>query len=320
MLVNVLAGATRRVWQTSRPLTAAGLGLLFVFAVMLAGLAADPRVITGAPAWLKPAKFALSTGVYALTLAWVMTYLRGWPRLTRVVGWSTAAVMVIEVALIGLQAARGVTSHFNVATAFDTAVFAVMGLSILVAWLTAVALTVALFRQAFADPALGAAIRVGILITVIGSGTGGLMTQPTSAQLEDAHATRRMSVSGAHTVGAPDGGPGLPGTGWSREHGDLRVPHFLGLHAIQTIPAIICLMSVASPEVRRRAVLVVSLSYASLFAILLGQALSGQSVTAPQGAALTALIVWLVATALGIVFVRGARRDHVPAMPAMVAR
>lgn len=44
MLVNALTGATRRLWQTSRPLTAAGLGLLIAFALMLAGLAADPRV------------------------------------------------------------------------------------------------------------------------------------------------------------------------------------------------------------------------------------------------------------------------------------
>ena len=99
------------------------------------------------------------------------------------------------------------------------------------------------------------------------------------------------------------------------------MPHFLGLHAIQTIPALVWLIGLgASAEVRRRAVLVVSLSYASLFAILLGQALSGQSVLAPQGAALTALIGWLVATALGMLFVWLARRGNVPAMTMMVAR
>ena len=320
-LVHALTAGTRRLWQTSRPLTAAGLGLLIVFGVTLAGLAVDQRVITGAPAWLKPAKFALSTGIYALTTAWVMTYLQGWPRLTRLVGWSTAAVMVIEVALIDLHAARGVTSHFNVATTFDAAVFAAMGISILVAWATSVALTVALFRQPFTDPALGAAIRVGMLITVIGSGTGGLMTRPTSAQIEHARSIHSMPVAGAHTVGAADGGSGLPGTGWSREHGDLRVPHFLGLHAIQTIPAVVWLIGLGTtPQVRRRAVFVVSLSYASLFAILLGQALSGQSVLAPQGAALTALIGWLLATALGIVFIWLARRDSLQTMPLLVAR
>ena len=54
-------------------------------------------------------------------------------------GWTTAAVLVIEVVLIDLQAVRGVTSHFNTATAFDAAVFTVMGISILVAWAMAIA-------------------------------------------------------------------------------------------------------------------------------------------------------------------------------------
>jgi hypothetical protein len=320
-MMSLVDTQTRRLWRASRPLTTVGFGMLLVFGASLVGLATDARVITGAPAWLKPAKFAISSGVYALTLAWIMTYLQGWPRLTRLVAWSTTAVLMIEVALIDLQAARGVTSHFNTATAFDATVYAVMGVSILVLWGMAIALTVALFRQAFADPALGIAIRAGMLITVIGSGVGGLMTRPTDAQLENARATRSMPVAGAHTVGAADGGPGLPGTGWSREHGDLRVPHFLGLHAIQTIPAVVWLIGLgASPELRRRAALVVSLGYASLFAILLGQALGGQSVLMPGGATRTALVVWLVATALGMVFVRLARRDRLQTMPMMVAR
>ena len=75
-LMNRAAAGTQRLWEASRPLTAAGLGLLILFGVTMVPLAVDPRVITGVPAWLKPAKFAISTSVYALTLAWVMTYLR----------------------------------------------------------------------------------------------------------------------------------------------------------------------------------------------------------------------------------------------------
>jgi hypothetical protein len=288
------------LWNASRPLTAVGLGMLAALVASLMMMAVDPRVIAGAPAWLKPAKFAISTAIYALTLAWLFTWLPGRTRLTRIVGWGTALILVLEVALIDMQAARGATSHFNAATRFDMAVFSVMGSAIVIAWGLSIALAVALFRQTFADPALGWAIRLGMLVTVLGAGMGGLMTRPTSAQLAAARATHTMPIAGAHTVGAPDGGPGLPGTGWSREHGDLRVPHFLGLHAVQILPlAALLLARVASGERRRRAVLVAAASYASLVGILLWQALAGEPVIAPGPTTLAALAIWAAATATG---------------------
>ena len=149
--------------------------------------------------------------------------------------WVTTVTLLLEIVIIDLQAWRGTTSHFNVGTVLDGVLFTIMGIAILVQTLAAIAVAVALWRQHFSDRAIGWALRLGMTITIVGAMTGGLMTQPTRAQLDDARAGNRMTVSGAHTVGAPDGGPGLPGTGWSREHGDLRVAHFLGLHALQIL-------------------------------------------------------------------------------------
>jgi hypothetical protein len=245
------------------------------------GILFDPRVITGAPAWLKPFKFAVSTAVYSLTLAWVFTYLPDWVRTRRVVGRATAAVFLLEVAIIDLQAWRGTTSHFNLGTALDASFFAVMGIAIVVQTILSVAVAVALWKQRFADRALGWALRLGLAITIAGASTGGLMTRPTSAQLAEARATQRIVISGAHTVGAPDGGPGLPVTGWSTQHGDLRVPHFVGLHALQLLPLVpLVLLRRRSEMVRTRSTVAAGGAYLAVFVTLLIQAALGSPLVA----------------------------------------
>ena len=298
-----------RLWQGDAPMTAAGLLMVAAFAASLAGMWLDPRTIGGAPAWLKPAKFAASTGMYSLTLAWVFTYLPGWRRTRRLVGRTTAAVIVLEVAIIDAQAWRGTTSHFNVGTPLDIALFSIMGLAIMLQTLASVAVAVALWRQTFADRAFGWALRLGMSITIIGAASGGLMTQPTHAQMIEVRTTGRMTVAGSHTVGASDGGPGLPGTGWSMEHGDLRVPHFLGLHALQAFPLI--LLGVRrrrwSEAPRVRLVLAAAGSYFSLFTILLWQALRGQSLINPDPTMTAVLAMWATATVAAVLMVTAHR-------------
>ena len=289
-----------RLWRASAPMTAAGLLMVALLVASLIGLAIDPRVVTGAPVWLKPAKFAVSTAIYMLTLASIFTLLPEWPRVRRFVGWLTAVVLVLEVGIIDLQAWRGTTSHFNVGTVLDGALFTIMGLAIVIQTLTSIAVAVALWRQHFDDRALGWALRLGMILTIVAASTGGLMTRPTSAQLEQARATGRLVIAGAHTVGAPDGGPGLPGTGWSLGHGDLRIPHFLGLHAMQIVPlvALAARRRRWAESVRVRLVLVAAMSHVSLFAILLTQALRGQSLTQPDEATLFALTAWAILSAV----------------------
>ena len=305
----------KTLWDTDARLTAVGLAMLALLGATGVALLVDPRDVMGAPAWMKPAKFAASIAIYTLTLAWVFTYLPEWTRTRRVVSWITAVTLVLEIVIIDVQAWRGTTSHFNVGTLVDGVLFSIMGLAILAQTIAATAVAAALWRQRFSDRAIGWALRFGMTITIVGAMTGGLMTTPTRAQLDAARAGHRMTVAGAHTVGAPDGGPGLPGTGWSREHGDIRVAHFLGLHALQML-ALVALFFAALgwQETRRvRIVWAISASYASLFALLLWQALRGQSVTAPDPTTLTALALWAVLTAAAVVIAgwRGeSRRVH----------
>ena len=107
-----------------------------------------------------------------------------------------------------------------------------------------------------------------------------------------------MTISGAHTVGAPDGGPGVPVTGWSREHGDLRVAHFLGLHALQILPLLAFALAWRGwQEARRvRVTLAAAASYTGLFSVLMWQAFRGQSITRPDELTITLLAMWVLLT------------------------
>lgn len=267
----------QKLWRTSPELIATA-ALMQIFLVgALVGLAVDPTIIAGAPAWLKPAKFAVSITIYTVTLAWMFTLLPEWRRTRRVIGWATALTMVLEIVIISTQAWRGTTSHFNIATTTDAVLFQMMGGAIVAQTLSTIAVAVALWRHNFDDKPLGWALRLGMIITIVGALTGGLMARPTRAQLEAAREGQRLTVAGAHTVGGPDGGPGLAGTGWSTRHGDLRVPHFVGLHALQalSIVALILVRLGLAAATRERLVILAAASYAAVYVTLLVQALRG---------------------------------------------
>jgi hypothetical protein len=285
----------KKLWRQSPPLTATSLLMVAAFIGSIAGMVVDPRTIIGVSAWLKPAKFAISTAIFSTTIAWIYGYLTVMPRLTRNLGWILATSLVLEVAIIDTQAFRGATSHFNIATPLDATLFGIMGTVIGILWLATVGIFVALLRQKFANPAWGWSLRLGLLITILGSASGGLMLRTTPEQAAQHQMHRNVNENGAHTVGAPDGGPGLPGVGWSTKHGDLRVPHFFGLHGVQVLPFLAWLILLRG---RRPTALVfiAGASYLTFILILVWQALDGESIIRPSAATLTLLGVWLVTT------------------------
>jgi hypothetical protein len=289
----VAGGFVRRLWAGNRPLALLALasGGLLVASLLLLGL--DGRQVVGAPVWMKPAKFAASVLMAAATLAWIMGQLEARRGLRRA-GRLMAGTLALELVIITVQAARGVPSHFNAATALDGALFSVMGAAITLFWLVEGYLAMRAFRQRFATPARTWGIRLGLAGALVGGALGFAMPRPTAAQRASLRAHQVTPLLGAHAVGVPDGGPGLPVTRWSTEGGDLRVPHFVGLHALQALPLLAWFL-----ERRRRPaarpVIAAAVAWLGLVAVTLAQALRGQPLSSPDTATVAAAALVLAA-------------------------
>ncbi len=261
---------------------AAAMGVVVVVAAV--GVVADDRMLLGAPIWLKPLKFALSFGFYALALAWMLSLLTRGRRTGRVIGWALAAASAIEVGLVVVQVVRGRRSHYNEETPLDASIFSWMGMTVALIWLATAVVGVLLLRRRLDDPGMRWAIRLGLGLSLIGMALGMLMVD-----------------GSAHSVGVPDGGPGVPLFGWTTVGGDLRVGHFVGLHALQVLPLFAAGLAALDvlPAVRGRLVLVASAGYFGLITLLTWQALRGQPVFAPDPTTLAALGLLVVAVAGG---------------------
>jgi hypothetical protein len=300
-------------WAYNRWITLAGLLHLALIPVFLIAWAIDPQTILGAPAWIKPLKFAISGAIYCFTFVWLLTYVQGYPRLKRFMASTTGLAMVVETVLIALQVARGTTSHFNYTTPFDAAVFKTMGAFVMLLVVLNLVLVILLLLQRLPDQVFAASLRLGVLISLVGMAVAFLMTNgPTPAQLEQLEAGAAITTIGAHSIGVEDGGPGLPLLGWSTTGGDLRVPHFFGLHGMQLLPLLGWLLT--QPALHRRLtnggrltlVWTGGLGYLALVTILTWQALRGQSIIAPDGLTWLALglLVGIVAVVTGVTWMR----------------
>ncbi len=85
--------------------------------------------IMGINAYIKPAKFFVSTGILCWTMAWFLPLLNR-PRTATVYAWMVVAVMTFELGVVVVQAAQGKLSHFNISTSIDATLLSVMGLDI----------------------------------------------------------------------------------------------------------------------------------------------------------------------------------------------
>jgi len=241
-----------------------GLNLVLLVCMILV-LPFDSRLVMGMNPWIKPMKFAVSFALYAYTIARLLEYLHLSTRVKKAISWGVSVCVISQIACITVQAARGTTSHFNMSTHTDAAISIIMDLMDPLNGLLVVALLIfaCLAKYDVTRPSLWG-IRLGLAIFLGASVIGVLMV-----------------LQGGHSIGVGDGGPGLPLMDWSTTGGDLRVAHFVGLHALQVLPVCAWLIGKHKDWTGRRqtaSVLAISVAYALIVVILYLQAMHGAPV------------------------------------------
>jgi hypothetical protein len=224
--------------------------------VCMALILIDKRQLGGISIWIKPLKFFLSIMIFHWTMAW---YLHDLSKPVAVKWYSIMAVAVLafEMVVIAGQAARGQLSHFNISTPVSGLLFSLMGVAIVILTSWTAVMGVMFWMKTTPDHLSAGywwGIRLGIMVFVVFAFEGGLM----AGRLQ-------------HTVGAPDGGPGIPLLNWSKNNGDLRVAHFVGMHALQVLPFLGCWLLKKPAEI-----IVLSFFYAVLAVYLFVRALGGK--------------------------------------------
>jgi hypothetical protein len=212
--------------------------------------------VQGLNAWFKPFKFAISIGLFSWTMAWYCHYLSNFN--TTFFNWIVIILFGFELFYIILQASKGQLSHFNISTATYSMLYSLMGLAATIVTLYTAYIGLLFFTQSFPNlPNYYVwSIRLGILIFVVFSFEGALMGS-------------RMN----HSVGATNDNSNWFIVGWSKTVGDLRVSHFIGMHALQLLP----LLSLYIFK-NTKTTIIISLLYAALATTTLIQALNGKPI------------------------------------------
>lgn len=176
-------------------------------------------LVYGVNAWYKPFKFAFSTLTFAWAMAWYCAYIPHFN--VKLFNWSIIILLGFEIIYIAFQAGKGQLSHYNLSSSFYATMYSLMAAAATLVTLYTAYVGYLFFKYDFPDlPNYYLwAIRLGIFIFVIFSFEGFLMGS-------------RLN----HSVGALNDNSNWFILGWSKTVGDLRVSHFIGMHALQVLP------------------------------------------------------------------------------------
>jgi len=231
-----------------------GWALLLSVPVFAAISYLNPGTAEFANPWFKPIKFAISFATFVWTVSLFLGQLRVPTRLVQVVRVAMTGSVIVEMLSLAAQAWRNANLSGS-PTLADWTIQQMTTAMVSVNTAVLIALLVIFCGKKtwvrITDAAMVLAIRLSVVIFLAGNAVGGYML-----------------ARGSHTVGAKDGGPGLPFLNWSIVAGDLRVAHFIAIHAIQIVPMAAWLLwqMAPLPALRTRKILV---CVAALFTALL---------------------------------------------------
>jgi hypothetical protein len=228
----------RELDANDRVLSRLGWALLLAVPILavLAMFAPSSAVGTAAALvnpWIKPIKFSMSFSTFASTVSLLLLALRIPRWQLTLVRRTIAASVALEILSLAAQAWRSAYS-LSGHSLLDTSLAQitnsmVMVNTAIVCWMLALFCANRVHTD-FVDWPMVSAIRYSIVIFLAGNAIGGYML-----------------ARGSHTVGVADGGPGLPFVNWSVIGGDLRIAHFIAIHAIQIVPLFAYILSQMAP-------------------------------------------------------------------------
>lgn len=176
--------------------------------------------VGGANAWLKPFKFGVSIAIFSWTMGWFTHELHAPGPVTRY-NWIVIIGLGFDVIYIALQAGRGQLSHYNLSSPVYSFLTLLMGVAaaLVTCWTGYIGFLFFTSDLTNLPAYYVLSIRLGILLFVFFAFQGA-----------------SMGARRTHLVGGTEGAPSLPVVNWSTRYGDLRITHFIGMHALQVLP------------------------------------------------------------------------------------
>lgn len=254
--------AFERILSDEPRFTLIGLMMIGLAVPTLALMGLDNRTLQGENLWVKPLKFELSIGLFLLTLAFFARYLPdGMTDRKDYKAFSTVVVVcaVAEMVWIAGAASFGVASHFNTGPTMSQ-VYGFMGLVAVILTSAALVYGLAILGSGDRSPivlAVAISLIMTFFLTII--------------------VAFRLAGNGGHFIGDLASQETVPLLGWSRDVGDLRVPHFFATHAMQLVPLMaVALSTLAKPLMTRGTAIGLSVGYCLFTLATFLQALSGR--------------------------------------------